>query len=691
MKIGLLPVIILAVTMFLLITLNPFALYTFDPPYLQPILNFIFITCVGVAIATISGKSYLKDGSPNILLIGCAVLVSGFTGLFAGWASTSANVNMTIYSIGIFVSSCFQLAAAHVTVNREEISWFNKRQITLAVFYTASILAVIVVAAVSVLGLLPPFHTQHGLTLVSGSLLIFAFAFSIFSTSIFTLQYLKTKSSVLYWYSLGLLIVSGSIFSALFTEQFTGSLLWASRCAQYVGGFYFLIALLSLRNFDSQSLTLAAKWQEAFMANRKQVADLFSKMLNGFTYCKIITDNMGVPKDWLYLDVNDVFARSAGLKRQDFLGKKASELMPNMNEYCSAWIDRFGKVALTGKAVMFEDYCKPFEKWFSVSAYSPKKQYFITLCEDITERKEADKALKTSEQRWATTLSSIGDAVIATNIDGNITFINEAAEKITRFNQSEAIGKPLNKIFTLMDKKTNRAIESPIERNIVTRGIVKLTDNPILIQKNNTETTIEYNVAPIKSEQSQTIGHVLVFRDISQRKKLEDVITYSEMKYRRVFETSQDGIIARNLRGRMIDCNQAYAKMLGYSKKELKDHPYTQVLPERWHVHRENVIKLVLDTGRSMFYEREYVRKDGSIFPASVRTWRLTSDRGEVLGVWSTVRDISNQKEYQQKLEEYSKHLEQLVEERTRKLKNAERLAAIGETAGMVGHDIRNP
>ena len=92
-----------------------------------------------------------------------------------------------------------------------------------------------------------------------------------------------------------------------------------------------------------------------------------------------------------------------------------------------------------------------------------------------------------------------------------------------------------------------------------------------------------------------------------------------------------------------------------------------------------------------MFYEREYIRKDGSIFPASVRTWRLTSDKGEVLGVWSTVRDISDQREYQQKLEEYSKQLEQLVEERTRKLKDAERLAAIGETAGMVGHDIRNP
>jgi PAS domain S-box-containing protein len=83
---------------------------------------------------------------------------------------------------------------------------------------------------------------------------------------------------------------------------------------------------------------------------------------------------------------------------------------------------------------------------------------------------------------------------------------------------------------------------------------------------------------------------VLVFREITERKKLEEAMAYSEMKYRRLFETTQDGIIARNLQGRMIDCNQAYAKMLGYSKKELKDHSYIQVLPEKWRNHRESVI-----------------------------------------------------------------------------------------------------
>jgi PAS domain S-box-containing protein len=560
MKIGLIPVILLAVATFYIIIFNPFANYTFDPPYVQFILNFLFITGTGIAIATISGKSYLKDGSANILLLGCAVLVNAFTGFFAGWASSSANVNMTVFSIGILASSILQLTAAHVTVNRGEINWFQKRKSTLITLYVSSILFMVGVCVVSVLELLPPFHTDYGQTLLSEVVLLFAFTFFVCSSFIFIYQYFKTKSSVIYWYSLGLLIISGSIFGTFFAEQFTGVLLWIARCSEYIGGFYFLIALLALRSRDNQNLTLTGKWQEAFITNQKQVANLFSKMLNGFTYCKIITDSNGKPVDWLYIDVNDTFAKSSGHQREDFIGKKGTDISPNLKVECASWLERFGQVALTGKAVIFEDYSKPFKKWFSISAYCPKKGYFVTLSEDIT-----------------------------------------------------------------------------------------------------------------------------------QRKKLEEDIVYSEMKYRRVFETSQDGIIARNLQGRMIDCNKAYAKMLGYSKKELRDHSYTQVLPQKWHEHREVVIKNVLETGHSIIYEREYSRKDGSIFPASVRTWRLTSDEGEVLGVWSTVRDISDQKGYQLKLEEYSKQLEQLVEERTCKLKDAERLAAIGETAGMVGHDIRNP
>ena len=149
--------------------------------------------------------------------------------------------------------------------------------------------------------------------------------------------------------------------------------------------------------------------------------------------------------------------------------------------------------------------------------------------------------------------------------------------------------------------------------------------------------------------------------------------------------------MARDLKGRMVGCNQAYAEMLGYTRKELRSISVQQLLPEKWHDQREKVVNKVLQTGRSIVFEREYKRKDGSVFPASVRTWRLTDGKGKVIGIWSIVRDISEPKAHEKNLKEQAEILERLVEERTKQLKDSERLATIGQTAAMVGHDLRNP
>ncbi len=98
-----------------------------------------------------------------------------------------------------------------------------------------------------------------------------------------------------------------------------------------------------------------------------------------------------------------------------------------------------------------------------------------------------------------------------------------------------------------------------------------------------------------------------------------------------------------------------------------------------------------MQNGRSIVFEREYKRNDGSVFPASVRTWRLTNGKGKVIGLWSIVRDITQQKDSQKNLEKNADLLKKIINDRTKQLKDSERLVAIGQTAGMVGHDLRNP
>jgi PAS domain S-box-containing protein len=186
-------------------------------------------------------------------------------------------------------------------------------------------------------------------------------------------------------------------------------------------------------------------------------------------------------------------------------------------------------------------------------------------------------------------------------------------------------------------------------------------------------------------------GALVIVHDVTERKRSERELLSAERKYRRLFETTHDGIMARDLKGNMITCNPAYAKMLGYTRKELRGISVKQLIPEKWHAQRDKIAQKVIETGRSILFEREYRRKDGSVFPASVRTWRLTDGKGKAVGIWSIVREISLQKQQQRSLEEHAGILEQIVQDREKKLKDSERLVAIGQTAGMVGHDLRNP
>jgi PAS domain S-box-containing protein len=181
-------------------------------------------------------------------------------------------------------------------------------------------------------------------------------------------------------------------------------------------------------------------------------------------------------------------------------------------------------------------------------------------------------------------------------------------------------------------------------------------------------------------------------QDITERKQLEEKLFQSERKYRSLYETSIDGIVSVDMEGRITECNDAYAHMLGYTKDELKTTTFQHLTPEKWHQQDEEITReQVMKRGHSELFEKEYTRKDGSVFPISIRVWLIRDEKWQPAGMWGIVRDITRSKLLESELKRYSEHLERLVEERTKKLKDAERLAAIGETAAMVGHDIRNP
>jgi len=140
--------------------------------------------------------------------------------------------------------------------------------------------------------------------------------------------------------------------------------------------------------------------------------------------------------------------------------------------------------------------------------------------------KQRTAALQESEERWSTTLASIGDAVIATDAGGRITFMNSVAEGLTGWVPAEVTGAPISKVFDIVNEITRQTVENPVDRVLREGIIVGLANHTVLIRKDGTELPIDDSGAPVRNREGKTVGVVLIFRDITERKQAE---AYGEM------------------------------------------------------------------------------------------------------------------------------------------------------------------
>ena len=165
----------------------------------------------------------------------------------------------------------------------------------------------------------------------------------------------------------------------------------------------------------------------------------------------------------------------------------------------------------------------------------------LSLKAEIVERERTQLALLKSEQRWATTLASIGDAVIASDAAGSITFMNAVAEKLTGWMFMDAVTKPVPEVFNIINEQTRIEVENPVTKVLREGMIVGLANHAILVKKDGTEVPIDHSGAPIRDADGKTMGVVLVFRDITDRKRAEEAVNRSQKMLAELIERSPFG------------------------------------------------------------------------------------------------------------------------------------------------------
>jgi PAS domain S-box-containing protein len=157
--------------------------------------------------------------------------------------------------------------------------------------------------------------------------------------------------------------------------------------------------------------------RDALKGSEETLHSLFKNMSEGFAYHRIVLDAEKKPCDYVFQEINQAFEKLTGLKRENILGKRVTKVIPGIEKDPTDWIGEYGKVAMTGKPVQFENYSAALDRWYSVSAFSPHKGYFAVTFSDITGQKTAEQRLREREERLRNlnrTLRALSDTGKAT-------------------------------------------------------------------------------------------------------------------------------------------------------------------------------------------------------------------------------------------------------------------------------------
>ena len=284
------------------------------------------------------------------------------------------------------------------------------------------------------------------------------------------------------------------------------------------------------------------------------------------------------------------------------------------------------------------------------------------------ERKIMEDALFVEKERAQVTLNSIGDAVVCTDIAGNITFLNLVAEKMTGWSRQEAVDRPMAEVCRILDVTTRKITPNPMDMAIVYNRTQDLPSNCILIRLDGFEIPIENSVAPIYDRQGQATGAVIVFRDITERKRREDDLS----RLAAVVESSYDAIVSLTPEGVILTWNHGAERMFGYSAEEAIGQSILFLSPPDHPVEGSRLLAMVERGDTVEHLEAVRTKKDGTQIHVALTLSPIKNSDGQVVGVSGVARDITE-----------SKHLEEM-------LRKAQKMEAIGQLAGGIAHDFNN-
>jgi PAS domain S-box-containing protein len=401
-------------------------------------------------------------------------------------------------------------------------------------------------------------------------------------------------------------------------------------------------------------ITKRKRFEEGLRNSEERYRMLITKMSNGFALHEIIYDGAGKPCDYRFIEINSAFEEMTGLKTEEVVEKTALEVLPKIEK---SWIDTYGRVALTGEPVHFEEYSQKFDKYFEVLAYSPKKGQFATVFTDITGRRKAEETLKFTQ--FAIERSS--EAAFWMGSDAGFIYVNEAACHNLGYSRDELLKMTVHDI----DPNFPKEIWSEHWADLKRKGSFVLESHHRT--KDGRIFPVELSVNYLKFGGKEY--NCAFARDITERKKTEEAIKLSRREWVSTFDAMSDWVSLIDPKYRILRSNRSGEKFLGLPTEEI----IGRICCELVHGTEEPIADCPM---QKMLQTRQ--RETIDFYAREMNRWmRITVDPvidedDNIVKVIHIVRDIT----------EFKK----IEDERLKSMK----LESVGILAGGIAHDFNN-
>ena len=321
-------------------------------------------------------------------------------------------------------------------------------------------------------------------------------------------------------------------------------------------------------------------------------------------------------------------------------------------------IEHFG----SGKDISFD------EANYKIKEISLLESVFKNAFE---ERKKVMAALKEREQDLEVTLNSIGDAVIATDKNGNITRMNPVAIQLTGWELEQARGKSIKDIFPIVDANTRKNIENPIEKVINTGEIVYLSNHTTLISKSGEEYQIADSAAPIRNEKNQILGMVLVFNDVTEKYKLRQAAEKYKRDLQAIMDHSPAIIYVKAIDGCYTFVSQEFQQVFQLTPEQVIGKTDFDIFPENSAKQFKENDLVVARTKQTLKIE-ESLQFNGITHTYISVKFPLVDSNGSVYAVCGISTDITDRLQTEEAL------------------RRSQKMEAIGQLTGGIAHDFNN-